>query len=91
MEHQYFYHNISPQRIYIHSAAYADRECTELIGRKFNLHNTSDSLRNRDGITCLCGRPCMVSHINEGMPKATRKDTCVLSGSLTVNNLTYFV
>ena len=36
MEHQYFYHNISPQRIYIHSAAYADRECTELIGRKFN-------------------------------------------------------
>jgi len=51
-----------------------------------NLHNTSDSARNRDGITCLGGRPCMVSHINEGMPKATKKDTCVLSGSLTVNN-----
>jgi len=48
-----------------------------------NLHNTSDSARNRNGITCLCERPCMVSHINEGMPKATRKDTCVNGRSLS--------
>jgi len=52
--------------------------------KSFNLHNTNDSARNRNGITCLCERPCMVSHINEGMPKTTKKDTCVLSSSLTV-------
>jgi hypothetical protein len=42
--------------------------------KSFNLHNTNDSARNRNGITCLC----------EGMPKNTKKDTCVLSSSLTV-------
>ena len=54
---------------------------------RINLHNTSDSLRNRNGITCLCERPCMVSHINEGMPKSTRKDTCVNCRSLSDNSL----
>lgn len=44
-----------------------------------NLHNTSD------GITCLCGKSCMVSRINESMHKATGKDPCIFSGSLTVN------
>jgi hypothetical protein len=56
----------------------------EYIITTVNLHNTSDSLRNRNGITCLCERPYIVSHINEGMPKTTKKDTCVLSSSLTV-------
>jgi len=36
MEHQYFYHNISPRRIYLYSVAYSDPECSEIIGRKFN-------------------------------------------------------
>ena len=55
--------------------------------KSFNLHNTSDSARNRNGITCLCERPCMVSHINEGMPKTTKKDTCVNCRSLSDNPL----